>query len=70
MSAAPWCCFIDPDTKVACDQPAEWDVVECDVPKHPSECETQACTAHVGELLSDAPWFAVKAIAAVKENQL
>jgi hypothetical protein len=43
----PFCCFL------TCDRDAEWQIEVDNQPIHPSECDTQACSLHVGLLLWD-----------------
>ncbi len=45
------CCYLDPMTRAECQATAEWELWATN--SHPSET-TQACTQHVGELLTDA----------------
>ncbi len=46
------CCFIDPKTKVGCEEEAEWMIVT----GHSPDDQTDSCTAHVGYLLVDKPF--------------
>lgn len=57
----PWCCFIPDEEQgkpkpVGCQKAPEWNVhAEGD----PPDVVTQACTDHVGHLLSDKGWHRV-----------
>lgn len=47
------CCYVDQTTLVQCEALAEWEIY-ADSPSDPIFNSTDSCTAHVGELLSDA----------------
>lgn len=45
------CCYVDQQTDARCGSTAGWEIWH----GHGPEDNTQACTVHVGELLTDAP---------------
>ena len=53
------CCYIA-DSRIACEQEADWKIVYGNTP----DSYTEACSAHVGEMLTDAPVQTVYRIAA------
>jgi hypothetical protein len=55
MNTEPQCCYLE------CDQPAAWELTDGPAPDE----YTQACTAHVGALLTDAPTTVVSPLAPV-----
>jgi hypothetical protein len=54
----PHCCYINPATGKSCGREAEWRIDPS--VGHPLDRYTEACTAHVGELLTDAPEHCIR----------
>jgi hypothetical protein len=50
----PKCCYIDPLTRASCGHDADWTIVDTSI-HAPADGYTEACTEHVGQLLSDSP---------------
>lgn len=57
MSKQKLCCYIRDQTKPSeqCQNEAEWEINNESPDRDPIGEYTDACTAHVGELLTDAP---------------
>jgi hypothetical protein len=64
VSEKALCCWMNQETRARCNAPAEWEIYYSDHAQPYNE--TQSCTQHVGELLTDAPVHHIYRIEAEK----